>query len=171
MKSSRLIQPKRWRTEFARRPDLTGRRPRNLGSGWDRCNTSSTPEPAPRRPMPPPFRLRRSRWLLRPRSRRLGPTYMQGVPSRRGGRRGEPPGRYPGGRTTVVRPTAATPPRGPRATAPPRRTTTTGSTLVETRFCSFEPGIGPLSALAGALTVASARTTAATEPLMTPPYS
>jgi hypothetical protein len=41
--------------------------------------------------------------------------------------------------------------------------------LVETRFWSLEPGIGPLSALAGALiaTVANARTIAATEPLMT----
>jgi len=40
--------------------------------------------------------------------------------------------------------------------------------LVGARFCSFEPGIGPLSALAGALnaTVANA-TIAATEPLMT----
>src|SRR6201746_2603114 len=77
------------------------------------------------------------------------------------------PGRTPGGRTTVVRPTAATPPRGPRATAPPRRTTTTCSTLVGARFCSFGPGIGPLSAWAGALNATDANATiAATEPLM-----
>jgi hypothetical protein len=40
---------------------------------------------------------------------------------------------------------------------------------VGARFCSFGPGIGPLSAWAGALsvTVVNARTIAATEPLMT----
>src|ERR1700709_1118671 len=73
------------------------------------------------------------------------------------------PGRTPGGRTTVVRPTAATPPRGPRATAPPRRTTTTCSTLVGANAWNFAAGIGPLNAWAGApsATVVNARTIAA----------
>jgi ApbE superfamily uncharacterized protein (UPF0280 family) len=41
--------------------------------------------------------------------------------------------------------------------------------LVGASFCSFEFGIGPLSALAGALsaTAANATANAATEPLMT----